>query len=89
RSFVAGMANDAGDAIVVRSTTELAQNLGIRVVAEGVEDADVWSALTRMGCDAGQGYFLGRPVAGDALLRWLAEHPSSPALPMAGSLPRA
>lgn len=89
RSFVSGMANDARDAIVVRSTTELARNLGLRVVAEGVEDAGAWSELARMGCDAGQGYFLGRPVAGDTLLRWLAEHPSSPALPMVGSLPHA
>ncbi len=88
RSFVAGMTSDARDAIVVRSTTELAQNLGLRVVAEGVEDAGAWSELARMGCDMGQGYFLGRPVAGDALLRWLAEHPPSPVLPLVGSVPR-
>jgi len=88
RSFVSGMASDARDAIVVRSTTELARNLGLRVVAEGVEDAGAWSELARMGCDTGQGYFLGRPVAGDALLRWLAEHPPRPSLPMVGAFPR-
>ena len=80
RSFVSRMASDRRDAVVVRSTTELARNLGLRVVAEGVEDAASWAELARLGCDTGQGYFLGHPIAGDALLQWLVEHPASPPL---------
>ncbi len=63
RSFVSNMANDASDAAIVQSTIELGHNLGLRVVAEGVEDSDTWRRLAGLGCDLGQGYFLGRPMA--------------------------
>ncbi|MBW3603244.1 MAG: EAL domain-containing protein, partial [Actinobacteria bacterium] len=61
RSFVTTMAIDEGNASIVRSTVELGHSLGLRVVAEGVEDAVVWRALTELGCDAAQGYFLSAP----------------------------
>jgi EAL domain-containing protein (putative c-di-GMP-specific phosphodiesterase class I) len=62
RSFVARMCVDATDEAIVFATIQLAGKLGIRVVAEGVEDEKTWSALGAMGCQLIQGYALGRPV---------------------------
>ncbi len=62
RRFVQGIAADAGDAAIVRSTVHLASGLGLRVVAEGVENAEQLHRLQEYGCDLGQGYLLGRPM---------------------------
>ena len=62
RRFVQGIAADSGDAAIVRSTVHLASGLGLRVVAEGVEDVEQMTRLREYGCDLGQGYLLGRPV---------------------------
>jgi diguanylate cyclase (GGDEF)-like protein len=62
RRFVAGIAADTGDAAIVRSTIHLASGLGVRVVAEGVENEEQLRCLREYGCDLGQGYLLGRPV---------------------------
>ena len=62
RSFVAQMRTDATDAAIVSATIELARKLGIRVVAEGVEDEPTWTALNALGCERIQGYLLSRPV---------------------------
>jgi diguanylate cyclase (GGDEF)-like protein len=70
RSFVAQMGRDADDAVIVRSVIDLARNLGLRTVAEGVEDDQTWSALTELGCDKAQGYVLARPMAADEFTRW-------------------
>jgi diguanylate cyclase (GGDEF)-like protein len=69
RRFVQGIAADAGDAAIVRSTVHLASGLGVRVVAEGVEDVEQLRRLRDYGCDLGQGYLLGRPVPLQQLLR--------------------
>ena len=61
RSFVTSLADVSDDAIIVRSTIDLAHNLGLKVVAEGVEDEAVMRILTEYGCDAAQGYFFSRP----------------------------
>jgi EAL domain-containing protein (putative c-di-GMP-specific phosphodiesterase class I) len=61
RSFVLGMNANESDATIVRSTIELAHNLGLQVVAEGVEDAEALERLAGYGCDFAQGYFIGRP----------------------------
>jgi hypothetical protein len=71
RSFVAHMRTSENDAVIVRSTIDLGRSLGLRVVAEGVEDEDTWRELTALGCDIGQGYYLSRPVPAPALLDWL------------------
>ena len=71
RSFVFTMCSDPDDAVIVRSTIELAHNLGLHVVAEGVEDAATWDELARLGCDLAQGYFLSRPVPAADLNTWL------------------
>lgn len=68
RSFAATLANSAADQAVVRSTIELAHALGMKVVVEGIETAETLFMLTAMGCDIGQGYHIGRPVDGTALL---------------------
>ncbi len=62
RSFVAAMATEANSAAIVSSTVDLAHALGLRVVAEGIEDEATWRRLRAVGCDAAQGYHLSRPV---------------------------
>jgi diguanylate cyclase (GGDEF)-like protein/PAS domain S-box-containing protein len=72
KSFVMAMAANTDDAIIVRSTIELAHGLGLRVVAEGIESKVVLDRLRALGCDVGQGYYLCRPIPGDQLMEWLA-----------------
>jgi EAL domain-containing protein (putative c-di-GMP-specific phosphodiesterase class I) len=67
RSFVTPMLVDEGNAVIVRSTIELAHNLGLRVVAEGVEDEATREALALLGCHFAQGYYLSRPLPADEL----------------------
>jgi EAL domain-containing protein (putative c-di-GMP-specific phosphodiesterase class I) len=62
RSFVSQMATSPRDAVIVRSTIDLGHNLGLRVVAEGVETRQALEALAALGCDLAQGYHLGRPM---------------------------
>jgi len=63
KAFVIGMAEGQKDALLVRSTVDLAHSLGLKVTAEGVETAMVQALLTAMGCDLAQGYFIARPMA--------------------------
>jgi diguanylate cyclase (GGDEF)-like protein len=79
RSFVMGMCDDESDATIVRSTVDLARNLGLNVVAEGVESREIWDALRALGCSLAQGYFISRPVPADELERVLAEQAVSTA----------
>jgi EAL domain-containing protein (putative c-di-GMP-specific phosphodiesterase class I) len=72
RSFVAGMREDGSDATIVRSTIDLGRNLGLRVVAEGVEDEHVRQRLAELGCHLGQGYLFSPPLDGDELAAWAA-----------------
>ncbi|NJP33799.1 bifunctional diguanylate cyclase/phosphodiesterase [Micromonospora thermarum] len=82
RSFVLGMAQDADDAAIVTSMIELAGALGLRVVAEGVEDERTWRMLYAAGCDAAQGWFYARPMPAEELVAWLARY--RPVRPAAG-----
>jgi diguanylate cyclase len=72
RSFVIDLLEDAEDAAIVRSTVELSRNLGLRVVAEGVESAEAWDLLAAWGCDLAQGYHLSRPLPEHELRALLA-----------------
>ena len=71
RSFVSGMLVDPTNATIVRSTIELARDLGIRVVAEGVETMGEWDGLAKLGCHVAQGYLISRPKPGAELIEWL------------------
>lgn len=62
RSFVKDMTRDRDDEAIVRSTIDLAHNMGLRVVAEGVESREVLERLRQLGCDAVQGYYIARPM---------------------------
>ncbi|MDQ3867571.1 MAG: EAL domain-containing protein [Actinomycetota bacterium] len=75
RSFVTTMNESSSHAVIVRSTIDLGRNLGLEVVAEGVETADVLEALRALGCDAAQGYFLSRAVPPADLAEWLRARP--------------
>ena len=70
KSFVMNMEKDEDDAKIVRSTIDLAHNLGLTVVAEGVENALIWRHLRRLNCDEGQGYFMSKPLPAPDFLVW-------------------
>ena len=76
KSFVIGMIRDASDNVIVRSTIDLAHNMGLAVVAEGVEDEATLERLHTLGCDLVQGYFLSRPLAPDLVAGWMNGHAS-------------
>jgi diguanylate cyclase (GGDEF)-like protein len=74
QSFVGGMARNSDDAAIVRSTVELARALGLRSVAEGVENEYTRQMLAATGCTLAQGYLMARPMPGDMVPVWLARH---------------
>jgi len=71
KSFVQRMARDASDEVIVRSTIELAHNMGLVVVAEGVEDEATLERLRALGCDMAQGFFLSRPLPASEVPAWM------------------
>jgi diguanylate cyclase (GGDEF)-like protein len=73
KSFVLNMEKDIDDTKIVRSTIDLGHNMGLRVVAEGIETEAVWHLLANLGCDQGQGYFMNKPMPSDELEAWLAQ----------------
>jgi EAL domain-containing protein (putative c-di-GMP-specific phosphodiesterase class I) len=81
RAFVSGMVGDEHDALIVRSTIDLASNLGLEVVAEGVEGEDVLSHLRTLHCHEAQGFHLSRPLPPDALVEWLSAWQVAPGQP--------
>ena len=62
QSFIKNMAINDNDAVIVRSTIDLAHNLGLKVIAEGVEVASIVELLEKLGCDQMQGYHFGQPM---------------------------
>ncbi|HEX4490097.1 MAG TPA: EAL domain-containing protein [Acidimicrobiia bacterium] len=75
KSFVMSMSGNESDAAIVKSIIDLAHNLDLKVVAEGVENHDSWERLDRFGCDIAQGYYLSRPIPPDAFDEWLTAWP--------------
>jgi EAL domain-containing protein (putative c-di-GMP-specific phosphodiesterase class I) len=73
KTFVMGMARDASNAVIVRSTIDLAHNLGLAVVAEGVEDEATFDQLRMLGCDMAQGYWLSRPLTESEIPAWMRD----------------
>ncbi|HET6655095.1 MAG TPA: bifunctional diguanylate cyclase/phosphodiesterase [Gammaproteobacteria bacterium] len=83
KAFVMDMVRSTDDALIVRSTIELAHAMGLKVVAEGVEDADTVRMLARFGCDTAQGYLVSKPIPADevtAMLQLDRAHGGIPAL---------
>ncbi|HUO85242.1 MAG TPA: EAL domain-containing protein [Thermoanaerobaculia bacterium] len=76
KSFILNLRDpSSNDAVIVGSTIELGHNMGLRVIAEGVEDAEAWQILDRLGCDMAQGYHITPPLPVVQFLRWMAESP--------------
>ncbi|MCF6337535.1 MAG: EAL domain-containing protein [Gammaproteobacteria bacterium] len=73
KSFVIDMLTDASDAVIVRSTIDLAHNMGMKVVAEGIESQDAWDKLAELGCNLGQGYHMCRPCPAADFKTWIYE----------------
>ena len=71
RTFVQDMGRDSDDEVIVRAVVDLARNLGLGTIAEGVEDLRTWDQLSRLGCESAQGYFLARPMDPARFWVWL------------------
>jgi EAL domain-containing protein (putative c-di-GMP-specific phosphodiesterase class I) len=71
KSFVINMAHDENDAAIVHTSIDLAHNLGLTLIAEGVENEDILTRLTGLGCDAAQGHYLSRPLPAEEVTAWL------------------
>jgi EAL domain-containing protein (putative c-di-GMP-specific phosphodiesterase class I) len=74
QSFVSRMAAGSSETIIVSSTIDLAHHLGLRAIAEGVEDATLLPELKELGCDGVQGYEISKPLAAGDATRWLTDH---------------
>jgi EAL domain-containing protein (putative c-di-GMP-specific phosphodiesterase class I) len=77
KSFVQHLHEDEDDRIIVRSTIELAHNMGLSVVSEGIEDDFALRWLAKHGCELGQGYFISRPKPTKDFTAWMKEQSSS------------
>ncbi|MEA2497185.1 MAG: diguanylate cyclase [Thermoleophilaceae bacterium] len=73
RSFVKSMGTNSTDAAIVAATIQLAHTLGLRVVAEGIENDSTWAHLVTLGCDLTQGYYLSRPLPAGVMLDFLSQ----------------
>jgi diguanylate cyclase (GGDEF)-like protein len=89
RSFVSEMCDDASDATIVRSTIDLGRNLGLDVVAEGVETQEVWTVLRGLGCTLAQGFLIGRPVPADQFTAFVSRRALVPGTAEIPSVARA
>jgi diguanylate cyclase (GGDEF)-like protein len=74
RSFVTPMLNEESDGVIVRSTIELGHALGLKVVAEGVEDEVTLARLEEIGCDRAQGHFFSKPIPPIEFMRWISRY---------------
>jgi EAL domain-containing protein (putative c-di-GMP-specific phosphodiesterase class I) len=73
RMFVADILTNPAHEAVVRNVIQLARDLGLTTIGEGVESQDIWDRLTEFGCDEIQGYILTPPLPPDQLTAWLAD----------------
>jgi EAL domain-containing protein (putative c-di-GMP-specific phosphodiesterase class I) len=77
KSFVQNIETDRDSSMIVKSIIDLSHNLGMKVVAEGVETAAARNLLTEFRCDDGQGYYFCRPIPADAATKFLSNPPSA------------
>ena len=75
KSFVLELSTNHEDAVIVRATVEMGHNLGLTVIAEGVEDDKAFDMLSDFGCDLAQGYFFSRPLPKAEFENWLFTSP--------------
>jgi len=73
KSFVAGLLTNPRSGAIVRSIIDLGRNLGLSIVAEGVEDQQTLESLVTLGCDVAQGYYMCRPNGAGEITRWMQE----------------
>jgi len=78
RSLVRDMATESGARSIIRAIVDMADDLGLHAVAEGIEDRATWDVLARIGCGIGQGYHISPPLPADELAQWAAELTNSP-----------
>jgi EAL domain-containing protein (putative c-di-GMP-specific phosphodiesterase class I) len=71
-SFVLRLNSEPQDQLIVKSTIDMAHGLGLKVVAEGIENLETWKLLQAWGCDVGQGFYLSRPVSAGDLAQTVA-----------------
>ena len=76
KSFVMNMLSSDQDAVIVRSTIDLAHNLGLKITAEGIENKETQEILEILGCDYAQGYYLTKPMNNTAFINWLNHYNS-------------
>jgi EAL domain-containing protein (putative c-di-GMP-specific phosphodiesterase class I) len=74
KSFVMEMLTNENDSIIIRSTIDMAHNLGLTVVAEGVENKETLSNLSQLKCDFVQGYYVAQPMLSEDLIKWMANY---------------
>jgi diguanylate cyclase len=82
KSFVMSMEQDAGNGTIVQSTIDLGHNLGLKVIAEGVESLDSYRQLASLGCDYAQGFYLSKPLSPDKATVWLEVFSQAPTAPV-------
>jgi len=75
KSFIIAMSNNDNNAVIARSIIELAHNIGLQVVAEGVEDKQTYDILAAWGCDGAQGYYISQAIEADDFTQWLRQTP--------------
>jgi diguanylate cyclase (GGDEF)-like protein len=85
KSFVEGGILHGSDATIIRSTIDLGHDLGLDVVAEGVEDPEAWRQLASMGCDVAQGFLISRPMPADRIVEWVRDGWAPGASPVKGT----
>lgn len=73
KSFVIDMLKNADSAAIVRATVVLAHDLGLKVVAEGIENQETWNRLAALGCDVAQGYHISKPLPAEQFKKWFDE----------------
>lgn len=77
KTFIMDMIKDDDDAMIVHSTIELAHNLGMQVVAEGIEEKEILELLSILGCNLGQGYFISKPISENDFMQWVIQKKKS------------
>ena len=76
QAFVRHLAENEDDDVIVRSTIDMAHNLGLSVVAEGVENLEAYDRLRALGCETAQGYYMARPMPSEDFAAWVEDFPT-------------